>query len=140
MAHLLPKRIDTYLGFRYSYIRPIIKIAGMHEARPGPLIPPIPLSLKKVRMRAWWTGMPFWPFWTKDLAAAWVIAGEKGVYGGDTGSMIFAGRTVFTSLYTLEEGAWKQRHHRVFEPPALEQVESMFESEVPDWVITRENA
>jgi hypothetical protein len=38
MAHLLPKGIDTYLSLRYSYIRPIIKIAGMHEARPDPLV------------------------------------------------------------------------------------------------------
>jgi hypothetical protein len=38
MSHLLPKGIDTYLGLRYSYIRPIIKVAGMHEARPDLLI------------------------------------------------------------------------------------------------------
>jgi len=72
---------------------------------------------------------------TMDLAAVWVIAAEKGVYGHGE-STGFGGRRVFTSLYWLERDEWQRCDHEIFEAPGRAQLEALLGSDIPSWVRT----
>ena len=72
-----------------------------------------------------------------DLAAVWVIAGEKGVYSGMSTNDAFGGRRVFTSLYWMENKKWNRLDHEEFEAPARKQVEVLLNGDVPSWVQVR---
>lgn len=68
----------------------------------------------------------------KGLAPVWVIAGEKGVYGGLGNG--FGGRRDFTSVYWLDNGQWRNNRHEDFHAPARAQVETVLGGPPPAWV------
>jgi hypothetical protein len=57
----------------------------------------------------------------EGLAAVWVIAGEKGVFGGSDPSRAFGGRYVFTSIYWFENGTFRRHDHIEHQYPSPEQ-------------------
>jgi hypothetical protein len=59
----------------------------------------------------------------EGLAAVWVVAGEKGVYG--SGNAAFGGRYVFSSVYSLENGTFSRHDHVKHEYPSREQLKAM---------------
>jgi hypothetical protein len=66
----------------------------------------------------------------EELAAVWVIAGEKSVYGGrDIGSG-FGGRLTHTTIYWFD-GQWKQSQtHKVSQKPSTEQLAALLSTDV----------
>lgn len=71
-----------------------------------------------------------------DLAAVWIIAGEKNAYGGDISNNGFGGRSVFTSLYWIDCGEWVHLDYNDFSAPSRKQVEVLLGGNVPSWVRT----
>jgi len=71
-----------------------------------------------------------------DLAAVWIIAGEKNVYG-HRDSHGFGGRYRFTTLYWQGDNQWQRQDHYDFIPPTADQVEAVLGFEPPSWVHTR---
>jgi len=66
---------------------------------------------------------------TKDgLAAVWVIAGEKNVYGG--GDPGFGGRRLHTNIYQLTEDGFAVLEHRDTLLPSREQLDALLGAEV----------
>ncbi|AHG65395.1 hypothetical protein [Advenella mimigardefordensis] len=63
----------------------------------------------------------------KGLAAIWVVAGEKGVFGGKDGYGGFGGRVLHTTVYTLGENGFKKNQYRSREKPSPEQLEKLLE-------------
>jgi len=51
----------------------------------------------------------------------------------------FGGRRDFTTIYWLEDGAWKHRRHDEFQAPAREQIEALLGGPAPAWVPVRED-
>lgn len=70
----------------------------------------------------------------EGLAAFWVIAGEKNVYG-ETDA--FGGRLSFTTLYWLKNGRWQNTTCSEFHAPTPDQVSPLFAEKVPSWVKVR---
>jgi hypothetical protein len=73
----------------------------------------------------------------EGLAAVWVIAGEKGVFGGRNPSRAFGGRYVFTSIYWLENQNFRRHDHIEHQYPSLEQLTAMFGKRPPKGAIVR---
>lgn len=63
----------------------------------------------------------------KGLAAIWVVAGEKGVFGGKDAYRGFGGRVLHTAVYTFGENGFKKTQHRDREKPSAEQLEELLE-------------
>ena len=59
----------------------------------------------------------------EGLAAIWVVAGEKGVFGGKDAYRGFGGRVLHTGIYTLETGGFVRSMHLDREKPNAEQLE-----------------
>ena len=73
-----------------------------------------------------------------NLAAIWVIAGQKGAYGGRGATMGFGGCMNHTALYRLEGGGFCRSLHQKLDLPDRDQLESMFgTSNVPPGIPTR---
>ena len=73
-----------------------------------------------------------------DLAAIWVIAGQKGVYGGRGAPMGFGGCLNHTALYRLEGDGFSRSFYKKWDLPHRDQLESMFgTSNVPPGIPTR---
>ncbi len=72
-----------------------------------------------------------------DLAPVWVIAGEKGLYGG-MGDR-FGGRRDFTTVYWLEDGTWQHHRHEEFHAPTRHQMETLLGGPVPAWIQLQED-
>jgi hypothetical protein len=61
----------------------------------------------------------------QDLTAVWVIAGEKGVYGGRDPGMGFGGRLVHSFVYLLKDGGFACHKHIDHEYPSPDQLEKL---------------
>ena len=73
-----------------------------------------------------------------DLAAIWVIAGQKGAYGGRGAAMGFGGCLNHTALYRLEGDGLSRSLYKKWDLPHQDQLESMFgTSNVPPGIPTR---
>ncbi|KAF2990930.1 hypothetical protein MJC1_02028 [Methylocystis sp. MJC1] len=59
----------------------------------------------------------------EGLAAVWVIAGEKSVYGGRDA---FGGRALHTAVYHLDSEGFKRQIHREREDPSPSQLQALF--------------
>lgn len=68
----------------------------------------------------------------EGLAPVWVIAGERGVYGGMGNG--FGGRCDFTSVYWLENDQWKHCRHEKFQAPTRRQIEVLLGGPPPSWI------
>lgn len=64
----------------------------------------------------------------ENLAAIWVIGGEKGVFGGGRPDIGFGGRVVHTAIYTLEPGGFRRALYFEREKPDAEQLEALLGS------------
>ena len=74
----------------------------------------------------------------RELAAIWVIAGEKSAYGGPSAAMGFGGRLNHTAIYRLGDDGFSQCYHEEWNEPDQEQLETMFRpGEVPSGLTTR---
>ena len=62
----------------------------------------------------------------RDLAAIWVIAGEKSAYGGPSAGMGFGGRLNHTAIYRLAGDGFSRCYHQEWNDPGQEQLETMF--------------
>lgn len=66
----------------------------------------------------------------EKLAAVWIIAGEKSVYGGRDIGGGFGGRLTHTTIYWFD-GQWKQSQtHKVLQKPSTEQLASLLSTGV----------
>ena len=74
----------------------------------------------------------------RELAAIWVIAGEKSAYGGPNGAMGFGGRLTHTAIYRLRGDGFSRSYHQESNDPAQEQLETMFRPDkVPPGLTTK---
>lgn len=74
----------------------------------------------------------------ENLAAVWVIAGEKSVYGGRDPSRGFGGRLLHTGIYHYRNGKLVAQHHHEREDPSIEQLKALFAgASVPAGAVTR---
>ena len=74
----------------------------------------------------------------RDLAAIWVIAGEKSAYGGPSAGRGFGGRLKHTAIYRLEDDGFSRCYHEAWSHPDQEQLETMFRPEkVPSGLTTK---
>jgi hypothetical protein len=64
-------------------------------------------------------------FAREGLAALWVIAGEKGVFGGTDPGRGFGGRYVFTCIYWLENGTFRRHDHIEHRYPSPEDLTAL---------------
>lgn len=64
----------------------------------------------------------------EDLAAIWVVAGEKGVFGGKEPGRGWGGRLVHTNIYQYRGGAFVPHEHREHELPSKTQLEEFLGS------------
>ena len=62
----------------------------------------------------------------RDLAAIWVIAGEKSAYGGPDGAMGFGGRLNHSAVYRIGDDGFSRCYHQEWNAPDQEQLETMF--------------
>lgn len=62
----------------------------------------------------------------EGLSAIWVIAGEKGAYGGRDARHGFGGRMLHTGIYRLVDGEWDRRMHFEREDPSADQLKGFF--------------
>jgi hypothetical protein len=62
----------------------------------------------------------------EGLAAIWIVAGEKGVFGGHDPSMGFGGRVLHTALYWLENENFASRFYWEREDPTADQLRILF--------------
>jgi hypothetical protein len=67
----------------------------------------------------------------EGLSAFWVIAGEKGVFGGRRTGDGFGGRLVHTYVYQLSAEAFICHRHVTEELPTAEQLEMLFGGKPP---------
>jgi hypothetical protein len=67
----------------------------------------------------------------EGLAAVWVIAGEKGVFGGSDPSGGFGGRYVFSSVYWLENGTFRRHDYIEHQHPSHEQLKALLGTDPP---------
>ena len=73
-----------------------------------------------------------------NLAAIWVIAGQKGAFGGRGATMGFGGCMNHTALYRLEGDGFCRSYYQKWDLPDLDQLETMFgTSNVPPGIPTR---
>jgi len=76
----------------------------------------------------------------EDLTAIWVIAGEKGVYGGPATSSGYGGRVDHTGVYHLKDGEVRQYHFDTEpQPPEKDQLLQLLKLDdlppgLSDWV------
>ena len=63
----------------------------------------------------------------ENLAAVWVIAGEKGVYGGRPSGRGFGGRFQHTGIYELYDGKFNRIFHENWERPSASQIKDLLE-------------
>lgn len=72
----------------------------------------------------------------QDLAAVWVIAGEKSVHAehGDA----FGGEASFASIYWHADGQWQSRTMTSFLAPSPDQIKGLFGENLPTWVRTED--
>jgi len=68
----------------------------------------------------------------EGLTPIWVIAGEKGVYGGAGAS--FGGRRDFTSVYWLDDGWLKHKRHEEFHAPTRGQLKALLGAPPANWM------
>ena len=74
----------------------------------------------------------------RDLAAIWVIAGEKSAYGGPSAGRGFGGRLNHTAIYRLKDDGFSRCYHQEWNDPGQEQLETMFRPDkVPAGVTTK---
>ena len=74
----------------------------------------------------------------RELAAIWVIAGEKSAYGGPNGAMGFGGRLNHTAIYRLRGDGFSRCYHQEWNDPDQEQLETMFRPDkVPPGLTTK---
>ncbi|TRO77809.1 hypothetical protein [Trichloromonas acetexigens] len=59
----------------------------------------------------------------EGLAAVWVIAGEKNVYGGSDLGMGFGGRLLHTAIYTLGTNGFTRNYYNEMSLPSIDQLE-----------------
>jgi hypothetical protein len=75
----------------------------------------------------------------EDLAAIWVIAGEKGIFGGRDSSMGFGGRILHTAIYWIEGDDFASQFYWEREDPSAEQLRIFFgENPIPSGITVRE--
>lgn len=65
----------------------------------------------------------------EGLSAIWVIAGEKGTYGGSDARQGFGGRVLHTGIYRLVDGQWDSRMYFEREDPSAGQLNGFFHPE-----------
>jgi hypothetical protein len=71
----------------------------------------------------------------EKLAAVWVIAGEKNVYGGQDA---FGGRALHTAVYHLDSERFKRQIHWERTRPSAEQLKNLFKpADVPPGLAVR---
>lgn len=58
----------------------------------------------------------------KGLSAVWIIAGEKGVFGGSNSGMGFGGRLLHTAIYRMKDGDFTRQFFSEREVPSSEQL------------------
>ena len=58
----------------------------------------------------------------EGLSAIWVIAGEKGTFGGDELIGGFGGRLMHTGVYAIEAGRWSRSLYHEREKPVPDQL------------------
>jgi len=68
----------------------------------------------------------------EDLAAIWVVAGEKSAYGGSDSGMGFGGRLLHTAVYTLDSDGFTRNYYSEMNPPSDEQLEQFLREESDD--------
>ncbi|TRO89472.1 hypothetical protein FKB34_14535 [Glycocaulis profundi] len=74
----------------------------------------------------------------EGLSAIWVIAGEKGIYGGGDSSQGFGGRVLHTGVYRLVDGEWDRRIYFEREDPSADQLKGFFHPDgVPEGLTVR---
>ena len=74
----------------------------------------------------------------RELAAIWVIAGEKSAYGGPSAATGFGGRLNHTAIYRLGGDGFSRCYHQEWNHPGQEQLETMFRPDnVPPGVTTK---
>lgn len=62
----------------------------------------------------------------EGLSAVWVIAGEKGAYGGNDARQGFGGSVLHTGIYRLIDGQWERRMYFEREDPDAKQLKGFF--------------
>ena len=68
----------------------------------------------------------------EQLAAIWVVAGEKSIYGGQHAGMGFGGSIRHTAAYYLQDGELVRCFHKEEQRPSMEQLQEFFgSSEIP---------
>ena len=71
----------------------------------------------------------------EELAAIWVVAGEKSIYGGRDTGMGFGGRVRHTAAYYLQGEEFVRCFHREEQRPSTEQLRKFFgSSEIPQGI------
>lgn len=70
-------------------------------------------------------------------AAIWVVAGEKGVFGGKYADRGFGGRVLHTRVYTLDAGGFARSIHLDREKPSAEQLEGLLGVATTDELLSR---
>ncbi|MGA7326952.1 MAG: hypothetical protein WBX25_21290 [Rhodomicrobium sp.] len=74
----------------------------------------------------------------EDLSVLWVIAGEKGAYGGRDPGRGFGGRLLHTAIYTISGQGFRREFYSQREYPSEEQLRAFFGNKaLPPGVITR---
>jgi hypothetical protein len=58
-----------------------------------------------------------------ELSAIWIIAGEKGAYGGHWSSTNFGGRYAFSSVYARRGAVFVKHTHEEYDRPTFDQLE-----------------
>lgn len=61
----------------------------------------------------------------EGLAAIWVVASERGVFGGKDTYRGFGGRNSHTGIYTLGTDGFARSMHFVRQKPSAEQLEGL---------------
>jgi hypothetical protein len=65
----------------------------------------------------------------EGLSAIWVIAGEKGVFGGRDAGLGFGGRFLHTAIYHLDGDGFARHFHTDWEHPSEDQLKKFFGEE-----------
>lgn len=74
----------------------------------------------------------------EGLSAIWVIAGEKGIFGGRDAGLGFGGRLCHTAIYHVSGDGFARHFHKEWEQPSEDQLKEFFgEEPVPLGIVAR---